>query len=76
MRACRPSAAVGVGATLPSLLVALLVEQTEANYLVVFFGCSFATGSAWLVALKVCNHPFWTEVLLLVARLRKGNREA
>lgn len=71
IRACIPSAAVSVVAAAPSLVVTLFVEQSEANYLAVFAGCSLATGAAWLVSLKLCHHPFWHEVDSIFARLRK-----
>lgn len=71
VRACIPSAGVSVVATAPSLVVALFVEQSEANYLAVFAGCSLATGAAWLVSLKICHHPFWNEVASLFARMKK-----
>ncbi|SBT09912.1 Polysaccharide biosynthesis protein [Candidatus Accumulibacter aalborgensis] len=76
VRACLPSAAVAIVAASPSLLVALFIEQTEANYLAVFMGCSLTTGLVWLLALKVCNHPFWAEVLLIVDKLRNTPRRA
>jgi O-antigen/teichoic acid export membrane protein len=70
VHACIPSAGVSAISGVPSLLVALFVEQSEANYLVVFMGCSFATGVLWLVALKVCDHPFWPEVASIFGGLK------
>lgn len=71
VRACIPSGAVTVLAAVPSLFVALFIEQTEANYLAVFAGCSLATGVAWMVSLKICKHPFWNEVVTIFEKMRQ-----
>lgn len=71
VRACIPSGAVTAVAATPSLVVALFIEQTEANCLAVFAGCSLATGAAWIASLKICKHPFWMEAVTLFEKMRK-----
>lgn len=71
VRACVPSALVTLLTVLPALVVLSLYTQTEENYFVLLAGCSFATGIAWLGALKIFNHPFWIEIMSIVSRFRK-----
>jgi len=72
VRACVPSALVTLVTVLPALLVTLLIEQTEENYLTFFAGCSVVTGFTWLLALRIFNHPFWIELSTIFARLRQS----
>ena len=73
--ACTPSALVAIVTALPAFAVASLIDQSEANYLFVFIGCSAATGMAWLAALRIFHHPFWLEIMLIIGKIRKAKAE-
>lgn len=69
-RACLPSAIVTGLSVIPISLLAFFVEQTEANYVFMFFGGALATLAAWLIALRIAGHPFWPEVCSTLALAR------
>lgn len=69
--ACLPSLRVGIISGVPSLFVAAFIEQSNGNYLVVLTACGMATAAAWLIAVKLCNHPFWAEIVVVVRKLRR-----
>lgn len=72
-RSLAPSVCVALLSGLPALLIFLFNEQTEANYMVFLIGCSGITLISWLLALWVFRHPFWTEIMVIVAKLKKQN---
>ena len=59
----------------PPVAVALTMKQTHDNYLQVLVLTGLATAIAWLAALRLLRHPFWTEVQLIVDRLRTKRRQ-
>jgi O-antigen/teichoic acid export membrane protein len=61
-RACAPSAIVTAGVAAPAWVAALLVEQTESNYLRYLALAGASTALAWLLLLRLTRHPFWTEI--------------
>lgn len=73
-RATLPSAAVTVLALAPALIIVTVAGQNEDNYLAVFGSCSAATGVSWLLAVRLCKHPCWTEVSSLLSRRAKGKQ--
>lgn len=79
LRACAPSAAVAVATVLPTLLCALLIPQTDQNYLRFLVFGGLASTTAWLLSLRALKHGFWDEIKNIVASLaarRQARRTA
>lgn len=68
--ACKPSLLVTLVTAMPAALLSTFVTQSEGNFLYVFLGCGACTVIVWLLALKLCHHPFWSEVALIFGKLR------
>ena len=67
--ACKPSIGVALLSATPAILVHIFSEQSESTYIWLLIGCGIATGLSWLVALKVMNHPLWSEILNVTSTL-------
>lgn len=70
IRACLPSVLVTVVSVTPVALAAVFVGQNEANFVEFFAAGSLATPIAWLVALRVLQHPVWPEVCRLFGQAK------
>lgn len=70
MPACSKSAFVALASVLPAFLVVAYTDQTEANFLYVFIGCSVLMVISWLGAIRVFSHPFWDEIQLIIHGLK------
>lgn len=70
-KACWPSFLVTLAAALPPALAMLFVAQSHDNYLVYLALCGGACIGAWLLALRMFQHPFWHEIELVFSQFRK-----
>lgn len=71
VKACTPSVLTTLVSSIPTILVAGLIDQGESNYFWVVFGSAFATAVAWILALRLFRHPFWDEISMIATRFIK-----
>ena len=69
MRACMPSLKIAMFSAAPTYLWIALGETGEQNFFVVFAVSGVIAALLWLIALRMLEHPLWTELLKL-RRLR------
>ncbi len=75
-QACAGALRVAVPTLLPMLLISLAWPATEDNYLRHLLASGAVTGLAWLLMLRLHQHPLWAELVRAAAPLaqRLGRR--
>ena len=71
LRAIAPSCWVSLYTMIPIWVLYAFFEQTESNYMVFLITSSGTALVAWLIALRLCGHPFWQELLVIASKLKK-----
>lgn len=71
VKACMPSALTALVTSIPTVLIAVNIEQNESTYLWVFFSAGLSSAMAWILAIRIFHHPFWDELCIVVAKFAK-----
>lgn len=69
LRACAPSGLVAAATALLPMLAAILIPQTELNYVAFLVFGGAASAIMWLLSLWAVKHAFWIEIRNIVASI-------
>ena len=62
-RALRKNLIITAAALIPPLIAEAAIGATPGNYVLFFFATGAASALSWLLAVRLCGHPIWPEIL-------------